>query len=282
MGKTTTFGKPKIGVTGPDRGGGAAWLFTAVQVLLAGGTPIRIRPSKPEVIENLQALIIGGGADVDPNAYLKENFIDEYLNQTLKNKRKSFFNRIWSFFWLLIYPIIFLIRILLSRKRHQLDKERDRLEFKLLHDAVQKGIPVLGICRGAQLINVYFKGTLHQDINTFYDEEPNRASILPVKKVFVEPNSKLAKILQANQLRVNALHNQAVKEKGQDIKIVAKEANHVVQAIESVGHDFIVGVQWHPEYLIQFKRQRRIFQALVKSTKAAKVKHLTEGEGVSK
>lgn len=278
MGKTTSFGKPKIGVTGPDRGGTAAWVFTAMQVMLAGGMPVRIRPAKPLDTATIQALIIGGGADVDPNAYLKENFIDEYLNQTLKNKRKTIFNRIWSFFWLLVYPLIFFIRILLSRKAHQLDKDRDRLEFRLLHEAVQKGMPVLGICRGAQLINVYFKGTLHQNINTFYDEEPNRASILPVKKIFVEADSKLAKILQVKQLRVNALHKQAVKEQGQDIKIVAREVNQVVQAIESVAHNFIIGVQWHPEYLIQIKRQRRIFKALIYATKAAKVKQLTEVE----
>ena len=126
-------------------------------------------------------------------------------------------------------------------------------------------MPVLGICRGAQLINVYFKGTLYEDINTFYYEEPNRYSIFPVKKIYIKPGSKLAEILGVRELRVNALHHQAVKKAGEDIEIVAQEANKVVQGIESAAKKFVVGVQWHPEYLVQKKRQRRIFKALVEA-----------------
>lgn len=262
MGTKPYGSKPKIGVTGPDKGGGAAWLFTALSVLIAGGIPLRIRPFRPCPIEKLQGLIIGGGADVDPNTYEKENFIQTYLDQTLKNKRRPVFVRVWRFFSLLLYPVIFFIRVWFSKRKqeHRLDQQRDQLEFNLLDQAVKKGVPVLGICRGSQLINIYFKGTLHQDINTFYDEEPNRASIFPVKRVAIKPQSKLAHILQTTKLRVNALHHQAVKNPGQGIEIVAKEPNHIVQAIESVAHDFIIGVQWHPEYLIQKKIHRRILR----------------------
>ena len=261
--------RPKIGVTGPDKGGKAAWIFTALSVWLASGWPVRITPSKPRTTKSLHALIIGGGSDIDPNAYQKENFIDEYLNQTLRDERKSFFEKIRSFFSWLLYPLVFLIRILLSRKSHRLDKERDQLEFGLLHQAVESNIPVLGICRGAQLINVYFKGTLYQDISTFYYEEPNRYSIFPVKKIYIKSGSQLADILGVRELEVNALHHQAVKKAGEDIDIVAQEANKVVQGIESTAKKFVVGVQWHPEYLIQKKRQRRIFKALVAATDCA-------------
>ena len=257
--------RPLIGITGPDKGGRAAWLFTALSVWLAGGKPVHITPARPRTAAQLHGLIIGGGSDIDPDAYQKENFIDEYLDQTLRDERKSFFEKIGSFFSWLLYPLVFLIRILLSRKTQPLDKERDQLEFGLLHQAVEKGLPVLGICRGAQLINVYFKGTLYEDINTFYYEEPNRYSIFPVKKIYVKPDSQLAEILGVKELTVNALHHQAVEKAGNNIEIVAREPNEVVQGIESTSKRFILGVQWHPEYLIQKKRQRRIFKALVEA-----------------
>src|SRR3712207_6765139 len=98
MGSKQATSRPKIGVTGPDLGGGAAWFFTALSVRLAGGIPVRIRPSKPKSIDKLQGLIIGGGADVDPDTYEKENVLQTYLNQTLKNKRRPFLVRIRRFF----------------------------------------------------------------------------------------------------------------------------------------------------------------------------------------
>ena len=112
-------------------------------------------------------------------------------------------------------------------------------------------------------MNVYFRGTLYQDINTFYLEEPNPSSIFPVKRVNVKHGSKLADVLGVRQLEVNALHSQAVKEPGQDIDIVAREPNDVVQGIENVRQEYMVGVQWHPEYLPTHKSQRRLFQTLV-------------------
>jgi len=259
--------KPVIGITGPDKGGKAAWFFTALSVFLAGGTPLRIRPGRPRTIDKIDGLIIGGGSDLDPDTYRKEKFVDEYLQKTIKDKRKSKWRRIADFFKLAYYPIIFTIRILFSRESAKLDKNRDGLEFNLLDKAIHKKIPVLGICRGAQLINVYFKGSLYEDINTFYFEEPNRYSIFPVKKIHVKPNSTLASILGVDKLTVNALHHQAVKKAGEDVEIVAKERNNVVQGIESEAESFIIGVQWHPEYLVQQKRQRKIFEALVEQAK---------------
>jgi putative glutamine amidotransferase len=212
----------------------------------------------------LQGLIIGGGADVNPKAYTEKGFINDYLKQTIEDKRRTLLNRIGRFFRWTYYPLVFLIRKLLSRKRNQLDAGRDGLEFNLLDQAVKARIPVLGICRGAQLINVYFGGSLHQDIDPFYQEEPNPVSIYPVKKVFLKPDSRLAGIVGENVLWVNALHHQAVKVPGQGIEIVAREANEVVQSIESSLYPFIIGVQWHPEYLLQKEKHRRIFRELVK------------------
>ena len=274
MDNKQTTSRPKIGVTGPDSGGSAAWFFTALQVRMAGGVPVRIRPSKPKSIERLQGLIIGGGADVDPETYEKENVLQTYLNQTLKNKRRPFLVRIRRFFTFLVYPLIFFIRVWFSKKGHGLDRDRDILEFTMLDQAIKREIPVLGICRGSQLINIYFKGTLYRDINTLYDEEPNRASVFPVKRVAIKADSKLAQILQTTKLRVNALHNQAVQKPGQGIDIVAKEPNQIVQAIESVTEKFVIGVQWHPEYLIQKRIHRRIFKALVKAAREHAIEQL--------
>lgn len=259
--------KPRIGVTGPDKGGNAAWIFTGLSIFLAGGIPVRVRPSNPKSIDKLQGLVIGGGADIDPEAYENENFFDSYLKETLQNKKRSFKSRIKSFIKFLIYPIIFLIRKILSRKGKFLDKERDVLEFSLVNQAVVKELPLLGICRGAQLLNVYFKGDLYDDISSFYQEESIRESIFPVKKVFLKSRSKLARLIGVDELYVNALHHQAVKQVGEGIEVVAEEPNGVVQAIESSQHNFIIGVQWHPEYLITKSIHRKIFRGLIQNAK---------------
>ncbi len=257
-------GRPTIGITGPDKGGGAAWFFTALSVLLAGGKPVRITPSRARTADGLQGLIIGGGADVDPSIYEQENVMDEYLQRTLQHPRKNIFQRVGRFVSWLYYPALFFVRKLMSRKLvFGLDRDRDHLELQLLDQAVKKGLPVMGICRGSQLMNVYFRGSLYQDINTFYVEAPNPASIFPVKRVYIKAGSKLERILGTRQLEVNALHKQAVKEPGDSIDIVAREPNRIVQGIEQENQDFMIGVQWHPEYLPQSKTHRRLFKALV-------------------
>jgi putative glutamine amidotransferase len=262
---------PTIGITGPEKGGGVAWFFTALSVRLAGGKPVRITPTNPKTADGLQGLIIGGGADVDPSIYEQEHMIDEYLQLTIRQRRKNIFQRIGRLISWLYYPALFFLRKMFSRKLvFGLDQARDHLELQLIDQAVKKGLPVLGICRGSQLINVYFRGTLFQNISTFYTEEPNPASIFPVKKVLIKPGSLLSRVLKVKSLRVNALHNQAVKDPGESIAIVGREPNHVVQAIESSSQPFIIGVQWHPEYLPQSEEHRRLFKSLVQQAKAVK------------
>jgi len=224
--------KPVIGVTGPDKGGEAAWLFTALSILLSGGKPVRIRPKLPREIGKIDGLVLGGGADINPKSYTEDLFIEQYLNKTIREKNVSLFRRIGRMINWLYFPVVFVLRKLLGVKEHKPSDARDELEFNLLEQAVNKGIPVLGICRGAQLINIYFKGSLYEDINKFYFEEPNRHSIFPVKTIHLKKDSQLREILELNKLKVNALHNQAVKEKGEDIIISAKEKNEVVQGIE--------------------------------------------------
>jgi putative glutamine amidotransferase len=257
---------PRIGITGPDEGGGAAWLFTAFAVMIAGGWPVRIKPSHPKGIDKLCGLVVGGGADIDPKTYSNRKYLQEYLGKPLKDKKLPFVKKLKRFLRRLSYPFVYFFRRLLRRRRRKVwhvDKKRDALEFNLVDQAVKRGIPILGICRGMQLVNVYFQGTLYNDISSFYHEEITRSSILPVKKISVHPKTKLSKILKMRELRVNALHHQAVKDTGKDIVIAAFESNGVVQAIESKTYPFFIGVQWHPEYLPGKRAQRRLFKAFV-------------------
>ncbi|MEJ8803869.1 gamma-glutamyl-gamma-aminobutyrate hydrolase family protein [Pontibacter sp. H249] len=261
--------RPTIGITGPDKGGEAAWLFTALGIWIAGGKPVHVTPARPRTADGLQGLVIGGGADVDPTIYEQEHLLNDYLQQTIRQPNKNVLQRVGRFLSWLYFPALFFFRKLLSRKlTFGLDKARDHLELQLLDQAVKKDLPVMGICRGAQLMNVYFGGTLHKSIHTFYTEAPNPASILPVKVVEVKAGSKLQHILCADKLDVNALHKQAVKEPGANICIAAWEPNGVVQAIEHTTLQYMIGVQWHPEYLPQKSRHRKLFKALVQQAKA--------------
>jgi putative glutamine amidotransferase len=262
-----------IGITGPDKGGTAAWIFTSLSVWMAGGRPIRLRPHKPRSNFEIDGLIIGGGADIDPEAYEKADFINQYLNRTLRNKDITVWRRVTTFIRRLSYPFIFLTRRLLSMKStSSIDKERDELEFNVLDRAIKKDIPVLGICRGSQLINIYFNGNLYNDIQEHYEEHVNRHSIFPIIKVYIKPNSRLSGILKMENLWVNAMHHQAVRDTGKHLQVVGWELSGIVQAIESTAHNFVIGVQWHPEYLLERKSQRRIFKALVIEAESAKMK----------
>lgn len=261
--------KPKIGITGPDRGGTSAWLFTKLAVWLHGGKGVRIRPSNPHRGIDLDGLILGGGADIHPERY-GQSLLEEF---SAKNRPKPSGSRQWFFriISFIIFPLLFLIRKLFATKSSTLDKARDKIETELLDYALRKEIPILGICRGAQLINVHFGGNLHQDIKTFYREIPKVHTIWPEKKVEIKRGSKLEKVLNETSVWVNALHNQAVDTIGESLVVVAKEETGITQAIENPEYPFMIGVQWHPEYMPQIPVQRALFKALV--DRALKIKN---------
>lgn len=145
----------------------------------------------------------------------------------------------------------------------RVDPQRDELELSLLGQEIPRGTPVLGICRGAQLINVYLGGSLDSDIYTSNEGLKRRRTVLPRKTVDIRIGSRLHDILGVSWCRINSLHHQAVEQAGEGIEIVARDRDGLVQAIESPQHSFLIGVQWHPEFLIFNRPQQRLVRALI-------------------
>lgn len=254
--------RPLIAITGPDRGGWPAWFFTALAVRRAGGVPLRVRPSRPRYHCHFDALIVGGGADVDPALYDEPESLHA---SDIHAAERRWGQRLIGY---VFYPMLWLLRRLFQSHGGTLDRERDRLEKALIHRALDERRPVLGICRGMQLINVVLGGNLNRNLDAFYVETPKSRSLLPVKKVALEPGSLLGEVFDRRELWVNALHNQAVDGLGRRLRVAACEPAGVIQAIESTT-GWCIGVQWHPEYLPQKAVQQRLFRALVDAARPA-------------
>lgn len=146
------------------------------------------------------------------------------------------------------------------------DPERDRLEMEWIRTALEDNLPLLGICRGAQLINVVQGGTLHQDIRPLRKHTRNRPGLLPTKQVRVEPESRLAAICGKTRIRVNSLHHQAIRDAGAGLRVVGRDLDGIVQAVESAAGRPVIGVQWHPEYLFYLPVQFALFRWLLRRT----------------
>ncbi len=162
--------------------------------------------------------------------------------------------------------------------RHEkvvINNARAQFEFDLFKAALDKDIPILGICAGQQLMNVVFGGTLIQHIP---DEVPNFLDHDPRKKG--APQGDLAHDIEITEgtllftlsggmkkQRVNSSHHQAVKTVGKNVVINAVATDGVIEGIEVKGHKFCLGVEWHPEYL-NTDFDRAIFKALIKAAHA--------------
>ncbi len=196
-------------------------------VLMAGATPLLIPvTSYDEVIDDyvklLDGIIFTGGVDLAP-LYYGENPIKEV---------------------------------------HSISAERDENELKLFEKLYGTNTPILGICRGMQLINVALKGSLYQDINA---QLPNSLGHYPkdtkadvlYHSVKLEEDSILFRIFKKYDIKVNSTHHQSVKDLGEGLKISAYSQDGIIEAIESASKDaqFILGVQWHPEALVVKHRE---------------------------
>ena len=149
------------------------------------------------------------------------------------------------------------------------DDARDMLEKTLIEEAEQRCLPILGVCRGAQLVNVVRGGNLHQDIFEAYPGAREIHTPLPRKRVTIAPESRLATFYGGEPSMVNSLHKQSVDRLGHMLRAVAWDEAGVVQAIESTTKRLVIGVQWHPEYLVLSRRDHGLFVALVEAARRA-------------
>lgn len=143
-----------------------------------------------------------------------------------------------------------------------MDAARDAFEIDTLKRVLDRDIPILGICRGAQLINVVLGGSLHTDLRRIRIKTSNRRTPFARKTLTLDPDSRLSHILGCQRTRINSLHHQAISALGEDLRVVGRDLDEIVQAVEHPGRRFLIGVQWHPEYLPLRREQRALFQAL--------------------
>ena len=182
----------------------------------AGAEPRELRPDRdllPAALETCDGVLLTGGVDVDPALYGEPER----------------------------HPSV------------EIDPARDAYELAVARLALARDMPMLAICRGAQVLNVAAGGTLIQDI---LDEipsaldhrfEPRTGAAHPIE---VDPDSRLADVLGATRVLVNSLHHQSVRDSASGLVVVAHAPDGVVEGIECPGHRFAVAVQFHPEELV--------------------------------
>lgn len=224
---------PRIGYTFKDRSRDyfVKWRTNYwFAITMFGGEPVPIYPDDDldALVPTLDGIVLTGGGDVHPRFFGQEDQ---------------------------------------GTDMESVDEARDVMELALARRAAAQGIPLLGICRGIQVMNIALGGGLIQHIeghaqvaNTF-DGPPTQHGVR------VEPDSLLARTLQVNPgLMVNTYHHQAVPEDdlGAGLRVVAWAEDGMVEGLELPGHPFYVGVQWHPERFFELALpHRRLFQILV-------------------
>ncbi len=154
---------------------------------------------------------------------------------------------------------------------HDCNPVRDKWELELFKQAFKKQIPVLGICRGMQLMNVALGGSLYQDINKHLGEdlvhEPQGKDYVN-HDVEIKKGSILYDIFEAEKIEVNSYHHQAIKEMAPPFSAIASSSGGIIEGIEAEDRKFVLGVQWHPEDLINKQPSfSKIFDMLVKFSK---------------
>lgn len=190
----------------------------------------KVRNFAKAALEASDALLLTGGHDLDPRFYAEEAHAK--LGKTLLS--------------------------------------RDVFDFALLAEAITRKMPILAICRGLQLINVYFGGTLYQDLS-----ERQQATLGHVQKsssdqtwhsVKIAHGSFLAQICQTENLQVNSLHHQAVKDLAPNLEALAWAPDGLVEAFTLANYPFLLAVQWHPEFLQEKQLvMRDLFVAFLKA-----------------
>ncbi len=220
--------RPVIGVTRPDNGDWFSWQALRFAVWLAGGKAITITSRAPRDPRSIDGLLFGGGADIFPQRYEGQ-----------------------------------------PKHGYRYDLARDDMEASWADAALKHDIPVLGICRGMQMLNVLGGGTLHMDLSGFNTRYPDSfwRRIFYRKDILIEPDSWLACTTDRTSVSVNSIHTQAVDALGLGFVVTAREANGVIQSIEHTRSAFLIGLQFHPEFLLYRSFARKIFATFVEAAR---------------
>jgi putative glutamine amidotransferase len=159
----------------------------------------------------------------------------------------------------------------------KLNEVREEFEYALGTKAIKTKLPFLGICNGMQLINVLHGGNVIQHIpdeKKFMDHEQSHSKEFKdyasgYHEVKIEKKSQLFKIVGKEKIKTNSSHHQAAKTAGENLKIVARASDGVIEAVEKTNHPFCIGVQWHPEFEVS-DADKKIFEAFVNASKKYK------------
>jgi len=198
-------------------------------VVAAGGVPLLLPPvgTDPTVLDVLDGLIIAGGCDVDPSSY------DAVPHPETVDTRPG----------------------------------RDEHEKVLIRAALDRDLPLLAVCRGLQMLNVTLGGTLQQHLPDVvaHDEHRPSPAIFGTTEVKVEPGTLTARVF-GDRTSVQCYHHQAIDAVAPGLRVTARAGDGTVEAAEVDGHDFALGVQWHPE---EDPDDLRLFTALVAASRRA-------------
>ncbi len=226
--------RPRIAITGSpvthDRRPGCKVNQGYVDALTrAGALPLLLPVLDPaladEVVADMDGLLLTGGGDISPSWYGQEPVPEVY----------------------------------------GVDLDRDRWELALITAARAAGLPILGVCRGAQILNVAAGGSLIQDLPSV-SQESHGLRVREhdeVHPVGIEPGSMLADVVGSERLGVNSLHHQSLALVGRGLRAVAWSPDGVIEAVESAERAPILAVQWHPELMIDHPRHQLLFDWLV-------------------
>jgi putative glutamine amidotransferase len=196
----------------------------------AGGIPVILAPLPARrleaIIDRLDGVCLSGGPDIEPGCYGAGA----------------------------------------HRELGPTEPEVDLFELGLVRAARRRGLPVLAICRGMQVLNVARGGSLVQHLPDLSQEIQHRQTTpasQPSHSVTVAADSKLARIAEAERLEVNSFHHQAIDRLGAGLEPVAWSDDGVIEAVEALGDTFMIGVQWHAECLTERSEHARLFDGLI-------------------